>query len=161
MDWYFQLSVYRWINGHRPDKVYLTDYRYYLKIKIKTFLTKGSTTSRKIKPKVSIDAIGIDTISIDPSIHHRLRTAMKIIKVKCNSDPVCKWIISILKISEMIQQTRKDLHLKLNFTMNKIFQMQIRQLSFLTIIRIYVSWENSTCNKEIVRSALTSQQKKY
>jgi hypothetical protein len=63
-------SVYRWFDGHRSEKTFMIDCRYY-RSKIQKSSTDGSITSMKMRPKVSIDTIGID-----PSIHHQLCPSM-------------------------------------------------------------------------------------
>jgi hypothetical protein len=47
--------VYQWIDGHRSEKVFKINCRYY-QSKIKKSLTDGSITLMKMRPKVLIDS---------------------------------------------------------------------------------------------------------
>ncbi len=68
IDRYYRFSVYRWFDGHRSEKAFMIDCRYY-RSTIRKSLTDGSITSMKMRPKVSIDSIDryYRYRSIDPS----------------------------------------------------------------------------------------------
>jgi hypothetical protein len=58
IDRYYRFSVYWWFDGHRSEKGFMIDCRYY-RSKIQKSLTDGSITSMKTRPKVSIDSIDL------------------------------------------------------------------------------------------------------
>jgi hypothetical protein len=76
MDRYYRLSVYRWNNGHRSDKVFLIDCRYY-QSKIKKPFTNEQLYQWKWDRKYQT-IVSIDTLGIDPSIHRWLSPSMHI-----------------------------------------------------------------------------------
>ncbi len=118
IDRYYRFSVYRWIDGHRLEKAFY-DRLSIQSIKNKKSLMDGSITSMKMRPKVSIDTIGIDPSLIVPIYASHVMYTMihkthgSYIRMKQHS--YCRILITRNLVSNhilyLIVKYRKCLHL--------------------------------------------------